>query len=59
MKWKRKANRLPPNSERKIIHIDMDAFFGELDLLKHLSPTRGNGLRSMVARIRQVAQGAK
>ena len=42
----------------QVLAFDMDAFFGELDLLKHLSPTRGNGLRSMVARIRQVAQGA-
>lgn len=43
----------------QVLAFDMDAFFGELDLLKHLSPTRGNGLRSMVARIRQVAQAAK
>lgn len=42
----------------EVLAFDMDGFFGELDLLKHLSPTRGNGLRSMVARIRQVAQGA-
>lgn len=31
MKWKRKASRLPPNSERKIIHIDMDAFFASVE----------------------------
>ena len=31
MKWKRKANRLPPNSERKIIHVDMDAFFASVE----------------------------
>ncbi len=31
MKWKRKANRLPPSSERKIIHIDMDAFFASVE----------------------------
>ena len=42
----------------QVLAFDMDGFFGELDLLKHLSPTRGNGLRSMVARIRQVAQAA-
>ena len=42
----------------QVLAFDMDSFFGELDLLKHLSPTRGNGLRSMVARIRQVAQAA-
>ena len=42
----------------QVLAFNMDSFFGELDLLKHLSPTRGNGLRSMVARIRQVAQAA-
>lgn len=31
MKWKRKASRLPPNSERKIIHVDMDAFFASVE----------------------------
>lgn len=45
-------------SGAEILAFDMEGFFGELDLLKHLSPTRGNGLRSMVARIRQVAQAS-
>ena len=43
---------------QQILDFDIEGFFGELDLLKHLSPTRGNGLRSMVARIKTVAQGA-
>ena len=34
---------------------DMDALFSELELLEHLSPTRGNGLRAMVARVRDLA----
>lgn len=38
--------------------FDMEALFDELDLLRHLSPTRGNGLRSMVARIRSEADRA-
>ena len=42
----------------EVLVFDMDAFFEELDLIKHLSPTRGNGLRSMVARIRHVAENS-
>ncbi|MCY4564538.1 MAG: SufE family protein [Gammaproteobacteria bacterium] len=38
--------------------FDIEALFDELDLLRHLSPTRGNGLRSMVARIRHEADRA-
>ena len=39
----------------KILAVDMDAYFGELDLLRHLTPTRGNGLRALVGRIRAIA----
>ncbi len=31
MKWKRKASRQPLDSLRKIIHIDMDAFFASVE----------------------------
>lgn len=31
MKWKRKAGRRPPTELRKIIHIDMDAFFASVE----------------------------
>ena len=31
MKWKRKAGRAPLTKERKIIHIDMDAFFASVE----------------------------
>lgn len=41
-----------------VLAFDMEGFFGEVDLLKHLSPTRGNGLRSMVKRIQGIAQAA-
>ena len=34
-----------------ILQFDIDQYFDSLGLLKHLSPTRGNGLRSMVAKI--------
>ena len=39
----------------QVLEFDMEGFFSQLDLLKHLSPTRGNGLRSMVQRIQQAA----
>jgi len=45
-------------SPQQVLDFDIEGFFGQLDLLKHLSPTRGNGLRSMVARIRAVAEAA-
>jgi cysteine desulfuration protein SufE len=35
--------------------FDIEAYFESLDLLKHLSATRGNGLRAMVARIQSIA----
>ena len=38
-----------------ILSFDVEDLFEELQLLQHLSPTRGNGLRAMVARIRSVA----
>lgn len=42
-------------SPRDIVAFDIEALFDELDLLQHLSATRGNGLRAMVARIREAA----
>jgi len=38
-----------------IVQFDIEGLFSELQLLQHLSPTRGNGLRAMVERIRQIA----
>ncbi len=40
----------------EILAFDMDGYFERLDLLNHLSPTRGNGLRAMVERIRDIAR---
>ena len=40
---------------REILAYDIEALFDELDLLAHLSPTRGNGLRAMVGQIRAAA----
>ncbi|MCY3623810.1 MAG: SufE family protein [Gammaproteobacteria bacterium] len=40
---------------RQILDFDIEGLFDELDLIGHLSPTRGNGLRAMVAKIRRIA----
>lgn len=40
---------------QEVLDFDIDHYFEQLDLLRHLSPTRGNGLRAMVARIQQYA----
>ena len=36
--------------------FDMDTYFAELQLLSHLSPSRGNGLRAVVTAIKQSCQ---
>ena len=43
-------------SASDIQQLDIEAIFGQLDLLAHLSVTRGNGLRAMVARIKAIAE---
>ena len=43
---------------QEILAFDIDDYFEKLDLLSHLSPTRGNGLRAMVGRIREIAGAA-
>ncbi len=42
----------------EILAFDIDAYFGQLDLLQHLSSTRGNGLKAMVKRIQERASSA-
>ena len=39
----------------EILAYDIDGLFAELDLLRHLSPTRGNGLAALVRRIKTIA----
>ena len=43
-------------SPEDILAFDVDAYFGKTQLIQHLSPTRGNGLKSMVGKIRSAAQ---
>ena len=42
-------------SAEEILAFDVDGYFETLGLMQHLSPTRGNGLRAMVGRIREEA----
>jgi len=46
-------------SPREILDYDVEAYFDRIDLMNHISPTRGNGLRAMVGRIRQAAAEAE
>lgn len=48
-------NRKTP---QQILAFDIDGYFADLDLENHLSPTRGNGLRSIVARIKAIAEAS-
>ena len=43
----------------EISAFDIDGYFQALDLERHLSPTRGNGLRAIVGRIQGIAKAAQ
>ncbi|BDX06876.1 SufE family protein [Planctobacterium marinum] len=45
-------------SPQDIIAFDIDEYFRQLDLERHISPTRGNGLKAIVARINNIATAA-
>ncbi len=40
----------------EILAFDIEALFAELELLAHLSVTRGNGLRAMIQRIHDICR---
>ena len=40
----------------QILGFDVESYFAQLDLERHLSPTRGNGLRAIVSRIQAIAR---
>lgn len=42
-------------SPEEIRAVDIEAYFDALNLIQHLSATRGNGLRAMVKRIQDTA----
>jgi len=47
-------NGRPPQD---VIQFDAEGLFKRLGLVEHLSPTRRNGLHSMIGRIREIATG--
>ncbi|MBE0486204.1 SufE family protein [Marinobacter sp.] len=46
---------LNAKTPRELLAVDIDELFEQLDLFRHISPTRGNGLRAMVGKIRDIA----
>lgn len=46
-------NGRPP---KELLAVDIESLFEELDLMRHISPTRGNGLRAMVDQIQTIAR---
>ncbi|ATX77187.1 SufE family protein [Reinekea forsetii] len=42
-------------SAQAILAVDIERYFTALDLVRHLSPSRGNGLRAMVKKIQDIA----
>ena len=49
---------MPGCSPEAVVAVDAPAELGRLGLDQHLSSQRSNGLRSMVGRIRAIAQSA-
>lgn len=45
-------------SPREVVEFDAPGLFTRLGLIEHLSPTRRNGLHSMIDRIREIAASA-
>lgn len=43
------------HTPKELLATDIDELFERLDLFRHISPTRGNGLRSMISKIRSIA----
>jgi cysteine desulfuration protein SufE len=42
----------------EVLAFDIENYFTSLDLLQHLSASRGNGVRAMVARIVEIAESS-
>ncbi|WP_213608428.1 SufE family protein [Pseudoalteromonas sp.] len=40
---------------KDILAVDIDEYFKQLDLERHITPSRGNGLKAIVAKIQAIA----
>lgn len=49
---------LNAKTPQQIVDCDVEAIFDKMDLIRHISPTRGNGLRSMLEMIKTIAKEA-
>jgi len=47
---------LNAKSPAEIEAMDVEEMFTKMDLIRHISPTRGNGLRAMLERIKAIAR---
>lgn len=47
---------LNAKTPQEIVDADVEALFNKMDLMRHISPTRGNGLRAMLERIKNTAR---
>lgn len=46
---------LNARAPEELLAVEVDEIFKEIDLFRHISPTRGNGLRNMVGKIQAIA----
>ena len=47
---------LNAKTAEEILATDVEAIFEKMDLIRHISPTRGNGLRAMIELVKSTAQ---
>jgi cysteine desulfuration protein SufE len=45
------------STARQLADFDIEAYFSQLDLLKHLSPSRSNGIQAIVEQIKLIDLG--
>jgi len=46
---------LNAKTPQEILALDIEGTFDQMDLMRHISPTRGNGLRSMIELVKRIA----